>query len=64
MAKFGNVAEFINVRFKDNRLYFVVKLKTVGSMKHFEEKFRLKESFELCRNMGKKKFACCGKLSD
>ena len=34
--------------------YFVVKLKTVGSMEHFEKKFRLRESFELCRNMGKK----------
>ena len=47
-------AKFINVRFKDNFSYFVVKLKTVGSMEHFEKEFRLRESFELCRNMGKK----------
>ena len=32
----------------------MVKLKTVGSMEHFEKEFRLRESFELCRNMGKK----------
>ena len=31
----------------------MVKLKTVGSMEHFEKEFRLRESFELCRNMGK-----------
>ena len=29
-------AKFINVRFKDNFSYFVVKLKTVGSMEHVE----------------------------
>ena len=29
--------------------YFVGKLKSVGSMEHFEEKFRLRESLELCR---------------
>ena len=46
-------AKFINVRFKDNFSYFVVKLKTVGSMEHFEKEFRLRESFELCRNGGK-----------
>ena len=34
--------------------YFVVKLKTVGSMEYFEEKFQLKESLELCRKYGKK----------
>ena len=53
-------AEFINVRFKDNLLYFVVKLKTVGSMEHFEKEFRLRESFELCRNMGKNLFVAVG----
>ena len=57
-------AEFINVRFKDNFLYFVVKLKTVGSMEHFEKKFRLRESFELCRNMGKNLFVAEGYLID
>ena len=44
--------------------YFVVKLKTVGSMEHFEEKFRLKESFELCRNMGKNLFVAESYLID
>ena len=39
--------------FKDNFSYFVVKLKTVGSMAHFVKEFWLKESFESCRNMGK-----------
>ena len=29
--------------------YFVGKLKTVGSMEYFEDKFRLRESLELCR---------------
>ena len=57
-------AEFINVRFKDNFSYFVVKLKTVGSMEHFEKEFRLRESFELCRNMGKKLFVAEGYLID
>ena len=57
-------AEFINVRFKDNFLYFVVKLKTVGSMEHFEKEFRLRESFELCRNMGKNLFVAEGYLID
>ena len=57
-------AEFINVRFKDNFLYFVVKLKTVGSMEHFEKEFRLRESFELCRNMGKDLFVAEGYLID
>ena len=57
-------AEFINVRFKDNFLYFVIKLKTVGSMEHFEEKFQLKESFELCRNMGKNLFVAESYLID
>ena len=44
--------------------YFVGKLKkkTVGSMEYFEDKFRLRESLELCR-MWEKNF-CCGKLSD
>ena len=42
----------------------MVKLKTVGSMKHFEEKFRLKESFELCRNMGKNLFVAESYLID
>ena len=64
MEKFGNVAEFINVRFKDNFSYFVVKLKTVGSMEHFEKEFRLRESFELCRNMGKNLFVAEGYLID
>ena len=54
MAKFENVAEFIIVRFKGSFSIFVGKLKTVGSMEYFEEKFRLRESLELCRNMGKK----------
>ena len=27
----------------------MVKLKTVGSMEYFEDKFRLRESLELCR---------------
>ena len=40
--------------FKDNFSYFVVKLKTVGSMEHFVKEFWLRESFESCRNMGKK----------
>ena len=53
-------AKFINVRFKDNFSYFVVKLKTVGSMEHFEKEFRLRESFELCRNMGKNLFVAEG----
>ena len=57
-------AEFINVRFKDNFLYFVVKLKTVGSMEHIEKEFRLRESFELCRNMGKNLFVAEGYLID
>ena len=57
-------AEFINVRFKDNFSYFMVKLKTVGSMEHFEEKFRLRESFELCRNVGKNLFVAEGYLID
>ena len=57
-------AKFINVRFKDNFSYFVVKLKTVGSMEHFEKEFRLRESFELCRNMGKNLFVAEGYLID
>ena len=57
-------AKFIYVRFKDNFSYFVVKLKTVGSMEHFEKKFRLRESFELCRNMGKNLFVAEGYLID
>ena len=57
-------AGFINVRFKDNFFYFVVKLKTVGSMEHFEKEFRLRESFELCRNMGKNLFVAEGYLID
>ena len=36
--------------------YFVGKLKTVGSMEYFEEKFRLRESLELCRIWGEKIF--------
>ena len=44
--------------------YFVGKLKTVGSMEYFEEKFRLRESFELCRNMGKNLFVAEGYLID
>ena len=63
MAKFENVAEFIIVRFKGSFSIFVGKLKTVGSMEYFEEKFRLRESLELCR-IWEKNFACCGKLSD
>ena len=50
--------------FKDNLSYFVVKLKTVGSMEHFEKEFRLRESFELCRNMGKNLFVAEGYLID
>ena len=50
--------------FKDNFSYFVVKLKTVGSMEHFEKEFRLRESFELCRNMGKNLFVAEGYLID
>ena len=57
-------AGFINVRFKDNFFYFVVKLKTVGSMEHFEKEFRLRESFELCRNVGKNLFVAEGYLID
>ena len=34
----------------------MVKLKTVGSREHFEKEFRLRESFELCRNVGKNLF--------
>ena len=34
--------------------YFVGKLKTVGSMEYFEDKFRLRESLELCRIWEKK----------
>ena len=33
-------------------------------MEHFEEKFRLRESFELCRNMGKNLFVAEGYLID
>ena len=36
--------------------------KTVGTMEYFKDKFRLRESLELCR-MWEKNF-CCGKLSD
>ena len=54
MAKFENVAEFIVVRVKGSFSIFVGKLKTVGSMEYFEEKFRLRESLELCRIWGKK----------
>ena len=50
--------------FKDNFSYFVVKLKTVGSMEHFEKEFRLRESSELCRNMGKNLFVAEGYLID
>ena len=50
--------------FKDNFSYFVVKLKTVGSMEHFEKEFRLRESFELCRNVGKNLFVAEGYLID
>ena len=32
-------AKFINVRFKDNFSYFVVKLKTVGSMEHLKRSY-------------------------
>ena len=53
----------MNVRVKDNFLYFVVKLETVGLREHFDKEFRLRESFELCRNVGKK-FICGGSLSD
>ena len=42
----------------------MVKLKTVGSMEHFEKEFRLRESFELCRNVGKNLFVAEGYLID
>ena len=42
----------------------MVKLKTVGSREHFEKEFRLRESFELCRNMGKNLFVAEGYLID
>ena len=42
----------------------MVKLKTVGSMEYFEEKFRLRESLELCRNMGKNLFVAESYLID
>ena len=42
----------------------MVKLKTVGSREHFEKEFRLRESFELCRNMGKSLFVAEGYLID
>ena len=38
----------------------MVKLETVGSREHFEKEFRLRESFELCRNMGKNLFVAEG----
>ena len=31
----------------------MVKLETVGLREHFDKEFRLRESFELCRNVGK-----------
>ena len=34
----------------------MVKLETVGSREHFDKEFRLRESFELCRNVGKNLF--------
>ena len=42
----------------------MVKLKTVGSREHFEKELRLRESFELCRNMGKNLFVAEGYLID
>ena len=42
----------------------MVKLKTVGSREHFEKEFRLRESFELCRDMGKNLFVVEGYLID
>ena len=42
----------------------MVKLKTVGSREHFEKEFRLRESFELCRNVGKNLFVVEGYLID
>ena len=42
----------------------MVKLKTVGSREHFDKEFRLRESFELCRNMGKNLFVAEGYLID
>ena len=57
MAKFENVAEFIIVRFKGSFSIFCGKVeKTVGSMEYFEDKFRLRESLELCRIWGKNFF--------
>ena len=57
MAKFENVAEFIIVRVKGGFSIFCAKVekKTVGSMEYFDNKFRLRESPELCR-MWEKKF--------
>ena len=42
----------------------MVKWKTVGSREHFDKEFRLRESFELCRNMGKNLFVAEGYLID
>ena len=42
----------------------MVKLKTVGSREHFDREFRLRESFELCRDMGKNLFVVEGYLID
>ena len=42
----------------------MVKLETVGSREHFDKEFRLRESFELCRNMGKNLFVAEGYLID
>ena len=42
----------------------MVKLETVGSREHFDKEFRLRESFELCRNVGKNLFVVEGYLID
>ena len=42
----------------------MVKLETVGSREHSDKEFRLRESFELCRNVGKNLFVAEGCLID
>ena len=49
MAKFENVAEFIVLELRAAFPYLWESWKTVGSMEYFEDKFRLRESLELCR---------------